>query len=371
MKISYTPNFNHFYLFYYERLKRLGYVSKLLGIVLLLSSLSFKGVVQVLNLIFIIILTTPSLWAYVTSLLSFLRYKKELRTITYTIDDNGIDFTDEKKVSSGQTKWEFFSSYSITKRYLVIQSTKSFLPVIFLAKSRLPKEDWLKIIGLVKGKIPRKSLFSIIKIIPVILIHLIFYVLLIFTLIQLLWSFLRIYNFECVGLKYCNVVIKPKNSQWQEYTNITYKYSFKYPPDMYVDKSFYNPNNEKKHVRLLFFNPTKKEIPVKNGFGNMVYENEITIMFLGDNLSGEEIEAYDRQYKNFYANDKESVTQPEFIRGKIQYRYEKKDKINGFYYLNSIFVVDNRYFEISLRAPYVTDQLKDTYKKILDSVSVL
>lgn len=369
MNISYTPNFTHFYLFYYERLKKVGFLLKFFGILLILSSLSFAGLAQLLNILFIVVLTTPRLLAYVLSLVAFQRYKKGIKAIQYTFDDNGIAFRDEKKISSGKTKWEFFTSYTVTKRYLAVHGTKAFLPVIFLVRANVSGEHWEKVMQLVKEHLPNKKRSPIIAVVLTILVHLIFYVLYAILLGQFALSFLGIYRFECVGLQYCTVVTKPRNSEWQEYTNKTYGYSFTYPPDMYVDTSFYNPSKEEKHVRLLFFNPTKKTIPVKNGFGNMEYQNEITVRYLGENLSDKEIEAYDRHYKNFYAKDTESVTQPDFVRGKILYRYEKRDKINDFYYLNSIFAVHNRYFEISLRAPHATPELNGIYEKILDSVT--
>jgi len=349
-------------------LKRTNVMSMLLGIVLITTSLSFPTHWQVVNLIFVLLITTPRLQAYVYSFFAFQRYKKEMKEIEYDINDEGISFSDKSKVSSGQTKWSFFPAFTLRRDYATLESKRGYLPFIFLAKSCLSHDDWLKITELVKTHVKSEKRFLAIKMVIRVLIIIVFYLLFLLTVFWLSLSVLQVYNFQCAGWS-CAAVTKPTSNQWQVYTNKTYKYTFQYPPEMYADKTFYNPEKEEKHVRLVFFNPTKKEIPVKNGFGNMVYENEITIMFLGDNLSDEEIETYDRQYKNFYSNDKESVTQPEFIHGKTQYRYEKRDKINDFYYLNSIYSVDNRFFEISLRALYVSPQLKEVYEKILDSVT--
>lgn len=313
--------------------------------------------------------TTPRLLSYIYSFFAFQKLKKEVKEIEYVISNERVSFSDKYKVSSGQIKWSFFPASTIRKDYIALESKRSYLPIIFLAKSCLHNDDWLKIIELVKTNVKNERRLSAFKVALRVLVSLFFYFVILLASFWLALSVLKVYNFHCASWN-CTAVVKPNSSQRQIYTNKTYKYTFKYPPEMYVDETFYNPEKEEKYVRLLFFSPTKKEIPVKNGFGNMVYENEITVMYLGVNLSDKEIEAYDKFYKNFYANDNESVTQPEFIHGKIQYRYEKKDKINGFYYLNTIFVVGNRYFEISLRAPYFTTQLKNTYEKVLNSVNV-
>lgn len=78
--------------------------SMLLGIALIIASLSLSTNLQIVNLIFVLFVTTPRLLSYIYSFFAFQKLKKEVKEIEYVISNERVSFSDKYKVSSGQIK---------------------------------------------------------------------------------------------------------------------------------------------------------------------------------------------------------------------------------------------------------------------------